>query len=57
MAIDTSALIAIALGESGRAGLLRVIEATPTRILPSVSLLEAGMALRARLGGCDSFAV
>lgn len=50
MVIDTSALIAIALGESARAGLLRVIEAAPTRMLSSVSLLEAGMVLRATLG-------
>ena len=50
MVIDTSALIAIALGEPSRARLLDALEAAADRILSSVSLLEAGMVLRARLG-------
>jgi ribonuclease VapC len=51
MVIDTSALIAIALGEPSRQPLLDAIEAAPVRIVSSISLLEAGIVLRARLGG------
>ena len=51
MVIDTSALVAITLGESSRQSLLDAIEAAPKRIVSSVSLLEAGLVLRARLGG------
>ena len=50
MVIDTSALIAIMLGERSRQTLLNEIEAAAERIISSVSLLEAGMVLRARLG-------
>src|ERR1700678_1544349 len=50
MVIDTSALIAIALGEPLRQILLDRIEAATERAISSVSLLEAGMVLRARLG-------
>ena|SRR5271168_370371 len=50
MVIDTSALIAIALGEPSSQVLLDQIEAAPERVISSVSLLEAGMVLRARLG-------
>ena len=50
MVIDTSALIAIALGESSRPGVLTAIEQATSRELSSVSLLEAGMILRSRLG-------
>jgi ribonuclease VapC len=50
MVIDTSALIAIALEEPSRQPLLEAIEGAASRILSSVSLLEAGMILRARLG-------
>src|SRR5882672_6249266 len=50
MVIDTSALIAIILREPSREALLSVIGRTPTRIIASVSLLEAGMVLRARSG-------
>ncbi|HUA21893.1 MAG TPA: type II toxin-antitoxin system VapC family toxin [Bryobacteraceae bacterium] len=50
MVIDTSALLAIALGEPSRQPLLDALESAATRILSSVSLLEAGMVLRARLG-------
>jgi ribonuclease VapC len=48
--IDTSALIAIALGEPSQAALLASIENSTSRELSSVSLLEAGMILRSRLG-------
>lgn len=50
MVIDTSALIAIALGEPSRQALLDALEPAARRIISSVSLLEAGMVLRARLG-------
>lgn len=50
MVIDTSALIAIALGEPSSQVLLDRIEAAHERVISSVSLLEAGMVLRARLG-------
>ena len=48
--IDTSALIAIALGEPSRERLLDALEAEVDRALSSMSLLEAGMVLRVRLG-------
>jgi ribonuclease VapC len=50
MVVDTSALVAIALGESSQQALLYEIEAAPRRIISSVSLLEAGLVLRARWG-------
>jgi ribonuclease VapC len=50
MVIDTSALIAITLREPSREALLTLIARTPTRVIASVSLLEAGMVLRARSG-------
>jgi len=50
MVIDTSALVAIALKEASRQALLDKIEAASGRVISSVSLLEAGMILRARLG-------
>jgi ribonuclease VapC len=50
MVVDTSALVAIALGESSRQALMHEIEAAPRRIISSVSLLEAGLVLRARWG-------
>jgi ribonuclease VapC len=51
MVIDTSALVAIALGEASSQPLLSHIEAATTRAISSVSLLEAGVVLRARAGG------
>ncbi len=48
--MDTFALIAIALGESSSQVLLDRIEAAAERVISSVSLLEAGTVLRARLG-------
>jgi ribonuclease VapC len=50
MIIDTSALIAIALGEPSAGALRYAIERAPIRIIASVSLLEAGIVLRARWG-------
>jgi ribonuclease VapC len=50
MVIDTSTLIAIAIHEASRQALLDEIEAAPGRVISSVSLLEAGIVLRARLG-------
>ncbi|MGA3096885.1 MAG: type II toxin-antitoxin system VapC family toxin [Bryobacteraceae bacterium] len=50
MVIDTSAIVAIALREPTRRRLLDVIESASNRIISSVSLLEAGMVLRARRG-------
>jgi ribonuclease VapC len=50
MVLDTSALVAIALGEPSRERLLDALETTVDRVLSSMSLLEAGMVLRARLG-------
>jgi ribonuclease VapC len=50
MIIDTSALIAVALGEPLGAAMLRAMERAPKRIIASVSLLEAGIVLRARSG-------
>ena len=50
MVLDTSALIAIALGEPSREPLLDALVTAADRVLSSVSLLEAGMVLRARLG-------
>ena len=50
MVVDTSALIAIALGERSRSALLDRIGAATVRLISSVSVLEAGIVLRARLG-------
>jgi ribonuclease VapC len=50
MVADTSALIAIALGEPSRQRLLDSLERAGERVVSSVSLLEAGIVLRARLG-------
>lgn len=50
MVIDSSALVAIALHEPTRAALMGAIRAAATRTISSVSLLEAGIVLRARSG-------
>jgi ribonuclease VapC len=50
MVIDTSALLAIALSEPLRPRLLAALESDADRLLSSVSLLEAGIVLRARFG-------
>lgn len=50
MVIDTSALLAIAFGEPSREPLLHALGTTGRRVISAVSLLEAGMISRARLG-------
>ena len=50
MVIDTSALVAIALRGPTRQRLLDVIGSASLRIISAMSLLEAGMVLRARWG-------
>ncbi len=50
MVIDTSALVAIVLGEPLSSGLLAALDNAATRELCSVSLLEAGIVLRAHRG-------
>ena len=50
MVIDTSALIAVLLKEPSGEALLDAIGSTPKRLISCVSLLEAGMVLRARSG-------
>jgi len=50
MVIDTSALIAILLAEPAGAALLDAMQGTSKRIVSSVSLLEAGIVVRARSG-------
>ncbi len=50
MVIDTSALVAIALHKPSRPALLLALKQTGIRELSSVSLLEAGIVLRARTG-------
>jgi len=57
MVIDTSALVAISLGEPSRKRLLDALETATDRVLSSVSLLEAGMVLRARWARARSLAV
>jgi ribonuclease VapC len=50
MVIDTSALVAITLSEPSEPALRVAIDNAATRRLSSVSLLEAGIVLRARMG-------
>jgi len=50
MIIDTSALVAIALSEPSEPALRVAVDKATARRLSSVSLLEAGIVLRARLG-------
>ena len=50
MVIDTSVLVAIALGEPSRQRLLDALQSTDNRLISSISLLEAGIVLRARNG-------
>jgi ribonuclease VapC len=50
MVVDTSALVAIALFEPERPALLAAMKNAATREMSSVSLLEAGIVLRARSG-------
>lgn len=48
--IDTSALIAVLLGEPEREAILRVIEAADRVLISTASLLEARMVMHGRLG-------
>jgi len=50
MVVDTSALVAIALHEPSRGLLRAAIESAKSRLLSSMTLLESGMVLRARMG-------
>jgi ribonuclease VapC len=50
MVIDTSALVAITLSEPSEPALRAAVDKAATRSLSSVSLLEAGIVLRARVG-------
>lgn len=50
MVIDTSALVAILIGEPSRESLLRAAASASSRIVSAVSLLEAGIVLQARSG-------
>ena len=50
MIIDTSVLVAIVLDEPSRGFLQNAIEAAAARTVSSVSMLEAGIVLRARAG-------
>jgi len=50
MIVDTSVVIAIALGEPSAGALRYAIGRDPRRIIASVSLLEARIVLRARWG-------
>ena len=54
MVIDTSALLAIAFGEPSRQKVLDALQSAGGRAMSAVSLLEAGIVLRARLGGTAS---
>jgi ribonuclease VapC len=50
MVIDTSALVAIMLSEPSEPALRAAVDKAATRRLSSVSLLEAGIVMRARRG-------
>lgn len=50
MILDTSALLAVALAERHAPRMLEHIEAATRRLISAVSVLEAGIVLRARLG-------
>jgi ribonuclease VapC len=50
MVIDTSVLVAIILAEASKDTLTDTIEASSSRTMSSVSLMEAGIVLRSRLG-------
>jgi ribonuclease VapC len=50
MIVDTSALIAIALGESSSPELLQLLHAAPVKRISTASVLEACLVLVGRLG-------
>jgi len=51
MVIDTSAILAIALGEPLRTQFIDKITEAQVKRMSAISFLEAGIVLRARLGG------
>ncbi|MCW5746534.1 MAG: type II toxin-antitoxin system VapC family toxin [Alphaproteobacteria bacterium] len=50
MVIDTSALLAVLLGEAEAGAVARAIEAAPLRLLSAASLLEASIVIESRKG-------
>jgi ribonuclease VapC len=50
MVVDTSALVAIILGEPGAPGLELAIERDEVRLVSAVSVVEAGIVVESRLG-------
>jgi ribonuclease VapC len=50
MVLDTSALLAIALGEDERDRFIELIEADPVRLISTGSILEASMVFEVRFG-------
>jgi len=50
MVIDTSAVIAILLNEAERDHFIRLIEASPARLMSAANLLEASMVIESRKG-------
>lgn len=48
MVVDTSAVMAVLQGEPEGLAFARAIEADPVRLMPAVSVLEAGMLVEAR---------
>ena len=50
MVIDTSALIAVLLGEPGAPSIAQAIEAASPRLLSAASLLEASIVIESRKG-------
>jgi len=49
MVIDTSAILAVLLGEPERHAILEAIENSPTRMMSAVSVYEASIVMQARL--------
>ena len=50
MVIDSSALIAILLGEPGAVDFAKAIQATPKKLASAFSVLEAGIVIEAKKG-------
>lgn len=51
MVIDTSAAVAIIMGEPDRAALVRAIENDSIRLMSAGSMIELGIVLESRMGG------
>jgi ribonuclease VapC len=49
MVIDTSAIVAVLLGEPERNAIIGAIENSPTRMMSAVSVYEASIVMQARL--------